>query len=366
MTEPVEFPKAAKVKASRFKLVPFGEIRPVTGVRALIKGLMTSTGLILVYGPPKSGKSFVTTDMLLHVALDWKYRGRAVTPGVVVYLACEGHSGFPDRIEAFRQRFLAEDTDREVPFYYVAANLDLVADKDALIQAIRAEVGTANPAAVCIDTLNRSLNGSESKDDDMGKYLRAVGAIIEAFECVVIVVHHSGIDASRPRGHTSLTGAADVQIRVERDAADNVVATVEWMKDGPEGDQIVSKLELVEIGTDEDGDPVTSCVVIPVEGVAAATRAPKPPRMPKAAQTALRALREALHEAGEPAPTSNHVPAGVTVTSLDRWRDYAYRMGISAADATPRAKQLAFKRASEHLVGANTVNVWDPYVWITS
>lgn len=366
MNEPVKLPKSAKKRATRFSLVPFGEIKPVTKRNYIVKGMIPRNGIVLVYGPPKSGKSFFITDLLLHVALDWKFRGRPVKPGIVVYLACEGHSGFASRIEAFRQRFLAEDAEQEVPFYYIAANLDLVADKDALIQAIRAEIGTASPVVVCIDTVNRSLNGSESKGEDMGKYLRAAGAIVEAFACVVILVHHSGIDASRPRGHTSLTGAADVQIRVQRDGADNVVAIVEWMKDGPEGDQIVSKLEPVEIGTDEDGDALTSCVVIPVNGATPAAKAPKPPKMTKAAQIALRALREALHEAGDPAPTSNHIPTGVTVTTIDRWREYAYRMGISAANATPRAKQLAFKRALEHLVGSNIVAVWDPYVWITA
>ena len=36
--------------------------------------------------------------------------------------------------------------------------------------------------------------------------------------------------------------------------------TVEYMKDGAEGDTIVSRLENVEVGIDEDGDPITSCV----------------------------------------------------------------------------------------------------------
>jgi len=33
--------------------------------------------------------------------------------------------------------------------------------------------------------------------------------IRNAFGCAVIVVHHCGIDATRPRGHTSLAGAVD-------------------------------------------------------------------------------------------------------------------------------------------------------------
>jgi hypothetical protein len=349
----------------RFRIVAFADIRPVGGRNYLVKGLIPRSGIVVIYGKPKCGKSFWTTHVFAHIALGWQYRGKRVQQGACVYIACEGHAGFPIRIEAFRQRFLAESSDADVPFFYVAANLDLIADHKALIEAISLELGNMRVAAIVIDTLNRSLNGSESKDEDMGKYLRAAGVLVEKFDCAVALVHHTGIDTTRPRGHTSLTGTADVQIRVERDASDNVVATVEWMKDGPEGDQIVSRLEAVEVGTDEDGDPLTSCVVVAVDGAAVTTtKSEKSPRMTKAAATTLRALREALGDAGEPAPPSSHIPSHAKVTTLDTWREYAYRMGISAADAKPRAKQSAFKRASDYLIGSGIVGVWDPHVWI--
>jgi hypothetical protein len=360
--EPVE---ATKVPPPKFQLIPFRDVRSSSGRNYLVKGLIPRSGLVVIYGKPKSGKSFLATDLFAHIALGWEYHGRRVLQGACVYVACEGHAGFPTRLEAFRQRFLGDTGNQDVPFYYVAANLDLVADRDALVQAIRLQLNHVIPSAVVIDTLNRSLSGSESKDEDMGKYLRAAGAIVAEFGCVVAVVHHTGIDTSRPRGHSSLTGAADAQIRVERDAEDNVVATVEWMKDGPEGDQIFGRLELVEVGTDEDGDPLTTCVVVPVEDDAIIAGKPaKGPRMTKAASTALLALRKALATASDPRPASSHVPDDATVTTLDIRREYAYRMGISAADAKIRAKQGAFKRATEHLIGSGIVGVWEPYVWI--
>jgi hypothetical protein len=44
--------------------------------------------------------------------------------------------------------------------------------------------------------------------------------------------------------------------------------TVECMKDGEPGEVIVSKLERIEVGIDDDGDPITSCIVVEAEGVA--------------------------------------------------------------------------------------------------
>ena len=99
----------------------------------------------------------------------------------------------------------------------------------------------------------------------MTAYIRAADAIRDAFGCAVVIVHHCGIDANRPRGHTALAGAVDAQLSVKRDAADNTVVTVERMKDGPEGDTVTSALQTVDVGTDEDGDAITSCVIVPAE-----------------------------------------------------------------------------------------------------
>src|SRR5262249_23946788 len=153
-----------------------------------------------------------------------------------------------------------------IPLYLVAARMAFAKDHAELSAAIRLQLGSTKPVAVVLDTLNRSLDGSESDDRDMGGYIRAGDAVREAFGCAVVIVHHCGVEASRRRGHTSLTGAVDAQLAVKRDGSGNVVVTVEWMKDGPEGETIVSRLEQVELGQDVDGDPITSCVVVPVEG----------------------------------------------------------------------------------------------------
>ena len=120
-----------------------------------------------------------------------------------------------------------------------------------------------------VDTLNRCLVGSESKDEDMADYIRAADPIRAAFDCAVLIVHHCGINGERPRGHTSLTGAVDAQLAVKKDEdSDLVTVTVEHMKDGDFGEVINSRLEVVELDPDEDGDPVTSLVVVPVETIA--------------------------------------------------------------------------------------------------
>jgi hypothetical protein len=294
-------PDARAPGRKRFELIPFDKISFDTSPVYLVKGIIPRVGLCVFWGPPKCGKSFLVFDMLMHVALDWPYRERRVQQGAVIYCAFEGPTGLRNRVEAFRQRKLAEGAGG-VPFYLIADAMNLVADHQALMASVRAALGDTKPAAIALDTLNRSLAGSESDDRDMANYVKASDALRIAFDCAVVIVHHCGHEGTRPRGHSCLTGAIDAQIAVKRDAADNIIATVELMKDGPQGDEFASRLEVVEIGTDYDGDKITSCVIVPVDGLAPSRG--NRPKLTKGAKIALAALHEAIGECGTVPPAS--------------------------------------------------------------
>jgi hypothetical protein len=89
----------------------------------------------------------------------------------------------------------------------------------------------------------------------MAAYIRAADAIRDALDCLVIIVHHCGHDGNRPRGHSSLMGALDVQIAVSRDATGNIVAEHELSKDGEVGLQFASRLVQREVALIKTGTP---------------------------------------------------------------------------------------------------------------
>jgi len=217
----------------RIRFTKFSEIKLSTRARYLVKGIIPNVGLVVVWGEPKCGKSFKIFDMTAHIAAGWQYRGRRVKQCPVVYFALEGQEGFTARVEAFRWAHNVTD----LPFYLSADRIVLPQDGAAVVQSIRQQFPDVKPGVVVLDTLNRSIGGSENDPADMGQYVRAADLIREAFSCVVIIIHHCGVEGVRPRGHTSLTGAADAQLAVSRDAASNVVLTVEFMKDGPQGEE---------------------------------------------------------------------------------------------------------------------------------
>jgi hypothetical protein len=114
---------------------------------------------------------------------------------------------------------------------------------------------------------------------------------------------------------------------------------------------------------DDDGEEITSCVIEPVGELAArrAAKVAKPKPLTNAAKTALRALDMAVGDLGE-VPPSNHVPAGARAVTVKQWREYAFKVGISTSEDAP-AKGADFNRASETLIAAQRVGVWDIYAW---
>lgn len=340
----------------RFPLVGFDEIAMATDRAYLVKGIIPREGLTVVWGPPKCGKTFWTLDIVMHVALAWEYRGRRVAPGPIVYVACEGERGLAARVEAFRREKMAEELIRPA-FHLLAGRLDLVGEVDRLITDMQAQLPAAQCAAIVIDTLNRSLTGSESSDEDMAAYIRAADALREAFRCAVVIIHHCGLDDKRPRGHTSLAGAADAQIAV-RNEGGIVVATVELMKDGETGAEIRSTLKTITLDKDEDGEAITSCIVEPTDAATGARGRPK--KINAAAKQALELLHQAMAANAEPAPVSEHIAAGMLTVTKTLWRAYCEKGGIINPDGNPR-EQL--RRLIVTLKDAGAIGVWDDFVW---
>jgi hypothetical protein len=123
----------------------------------------------------------------------------------------------------------------------------MIKEYPLLIAAVRDQLFGEVPRMLVLDTLNKSLVGSENKDIDMAAYIVAAEALRDAFDCVVVIVHHCGYDETHPRGHTSLAAAVDAEFEVVREAMLVTIKSI-TMRDGPEGFEIRSSAEIVEVG----------------------------------------------------------------------------------------------------------------------
>ncbi len=254
----------AKAPSQRFRLLTPAEMAACPPVRWRVRGVLPTEGIAAIFGPSGSGKSFLVLDLLAAVASggDWFECRTKAAP--VLYVALEGEAGVAQRVQAYQVK-----NGRMAPdFRFLLQSLDIrnATDRADLVSAIQA-VGWSG-GVLCLDTLNRAAPGMDENDSkDMGEVIGAAKAIQAAVGGVVLVVHHTGKDATRGlRGHSSLIAALDAAIEVTR-TDDRREWKIAKSKDGEDGEAHPFKLDLVRICEDEDGEPVTSCVVAPfVEG----------------------------------------------------------------------------------------------------
>lgn len=356
--------RPASVSEGALQLVGFDDMRPRLADGYLIKGLLPAGGMAVVYGDSGTGKTFLTLHLALCIAAGAECFGHRVRRAGVVYVAAEAGRSIQNRVAAAKHEIEFPET---MPFAAVMAPLDLCSgldDAGRLVAAIR-ETDLGSPIElVIIDTLSRTMGaGNENAPEDMGAFVRSVDELRTQLGAAVMIVHHSGKDASRgARGHSLLRAATDTEIEVSRDPGGSriAVARVTKQRDGIGDGELQFTLRVIELGTDSDGELVTSCVV---EEVAEPHRSPRPARLSPQQQTALDLLKRAIEECGEPPPASSHIPENRVAVTEETWRRYCYAGAISPDGEQP-AKQKAFRRSAEALLAAGRIGKWNEWLWL--
>jgi KaiC/GvpD/RAD55 family RecA-like ATPase len=243
----------------------------------VVAGLLHRGSLTLVYGPPKSGKSFLFTDLALGVADEEQpqWMGHEIVQhGPVLYVACEGHAGFPGRLTAaakergwdrnsFPKGFILA-TGRPKLIKVDESGFHYAPDASSILAALDdAKRRGLKPVAIIIDTVFRSFGaGNVNASPDMNVYLAAVAELTDQGYAVALV-HHEIKSGGTPAGSVSLIGGADNIIRTWRESEDSPRRfwEVEMAKDDAETPPRAFTLGVVDIGLDADGRPASSCVV---------------------------------------------------------------------------------------------------------
>lgn len=369
-------PRAAESGLCPLPIEWFAEVTPTLDGRWLVKGLVPARAFVMIYGHPGSGKTFLAFDLALHLAMasggraDVSWMGRRVKGGLVIYIAAEGQSGLRLRLEAFRRQ---NPNLGDLPFALVPAQIDLLAkggDMTRLIATIEAACARfALPVAmVVIDTLSRTFGGGDEIGPDMVAYIANLGRLQAHFECAVLAVHHrpKNSENETPRGHGSLWGALDTVLLVE-DKGTVKIARVTKQKDGEQGDPILFKLHSVHLGADEDGEPVSSCVVeaamdMPIPSTSTGLKL-------NSTQIIVRnALGKALEDNGVFPPRDTLdgiVPLRVLkVAKLSEWRSRALS-SLHRPDLKPDTARRQFERGVNKLQSLGVVGIHDGWVWLS-
>ena len=332
-----------------------------------VEGLLVEGGMSVWYGDSNVGKTFCVLDLAMHVALGRPYRGREVDQGGVVYCALEGVAGIRNRVSAWMKHHWVKPADRrDLPLAIVpsAINmLDVEADVPALIEAIKvaAEQLGRPVKLVVIDTLSRALaGGNENSPEDMGALVRASDMVRQACGAHLSFVHHSGKDQARgARGHSLLRAATDTEVEISRgEGAEVSLVKVTKQRELEIGDDMGFRLEVIDLGTNRRGKPLTSCVAVTADAPAPA---PRERRRAKGLTVILQALENAVAKHGVRVQQDGVTSSRLAVT-LDQWRAEAYGLNISTGEGD--SKRRAFDRNAKAAFDAKAAASRDQWVWL--
>jgi hypothetical protein len=82
---------------ARFKLVDWNDIKFDPSEEWRVEDVVPLRGFGLIYGKPRSFKSFIAIHLALHVVLGLQWAGKRVEKDKVVYIAAEGAAGINKR-----------------------------------------------------------------------------------------------------------------------------------------------------------------------------------------------------------------------------------------------------------------------------
>jgi len=296
-----------------------GELMDAPPPEWLIRDWLPARGLSVIYGPPKSGKTFAALD-LAHAIATGRERwfgdhGLELNPDFrerpVLLLALEAPETLGPRLHALAVRYDGTEAATREKIVWLgreAAGFETITrDLPRLL-----EQEGIRPAAVIVDTYARLMvmnSAEENNTLDQGRAAEVLERLGETLGCAVIVVAHTGKDAERGiRGSNALLAAASAAIEVAPDPERRGVSTlrVSEQRSGPSGQKLAIGCGC-PVAIDADGDtlvPVWEALAGEGAGEAAAP-----------ATATVTAVREAMQQVAASALRNGTAPE-ISLASL--------------------------------------------------
>jgi hypothetical protein len=275
----------------RLRSVSYSADAELTLISWLVKGLFPRTGLAMLVGESSAGKTFLAVLLALCVAYGLPFFGRRTKQGGVIFVAAEAGASVLTRLRAAERALQAAVNAMALTMGHAPTRAPIVVVTEApnlskggstipfaatIEDAVRViHAAGHEPGLLAIDTLHASMGGGdENSAADAAAVLNPVRQIAEQLGCLGLFLHHPGKDTERgARGSSAFRAAMDAEISLEavgcvgaRAKATGALrrATVTKMRDGEAGGSFAYRLNVVEVGQDEDGEPLTTCTVEPV------------------------------------------------------------------------------------------------------
>jgi hypothetical protein len=333
-----------------------------TPPRWLVKGILPEVGVGILSGQWGSYKTTVALDLSVSAMTGLPFAGqyRVKRKGAVLYFAVEGSGTLQTRLTAIAR---SRGAPSQLPFAW-RSDCPMLTDK----RAADIMIGYVTEAAahfqqtykvpvtlLWVDTMITAAGFAPGEENDAAatqKALTTLQKVASRTGTLVMAVDHIGktLEAGT-RGSSNKEASVDTVLatladrETSGDVANSRLATRK-QRDGISGFETPFAPETVELGADEDGDPVSAIVLSWGERKRAQPTTP----LPVNAQLLLRVLKGVASAQGVPlVPTPGAgVVQAVRVTAL-RDEFYSQYPADDGKRGRGSKRRMAFKRAMEAL-----------------
>ena len=357
-----------KLEPSKRTVRGRGEIVLKMDANWTVRDILPATGMVATFGPPGSGKTFWALDLAMHIAAGVGYNGRTTKHGPVLYVPLEG-GAFDNRVLMWCKAH--DRAIEDVPIYISDEPLNLLDSKDALEQLILLGKNIAAKEkqpikAVIIDTLSRAMaGGNENEPQAMTALIGNGDEVWKTLDTVVMLVHHTGKDETRGlRGHSSLHGAVDTMIEIKSISDTTKSARIAKQRNGEDGMSYGFSLEIIDIGTDSEGEMLTTCTVHHMTGEAFREAQDTKLQMNDTQRMAMEYFSWAAEKFGQtgcPEPGMNNVLMVPTKAWADRCKDKRL-----SKDGNDKSQERIFRRAQQDLGAKGIISQFGEWTWRVS
>lgn len=345
-----------------------GDGRAAIAKEWVLKGLLARGETSSWIAPPGAGKSALLTEISIHCAAGTNWRGHKAKQACgVLVLALERADLYRRRLQAYRQR----DELATLPIAIAGDVIDLLNPSSIGLIASAVEQTEIHfdclVGLIVVDTFAKGIavnGGDEDRARDQNRAaanFRTLHAILRTEQrpgVHIALVGHTGKDESRgARGSNAHAGDVDIMVQISGDKIK--VADITKANDQPERSIAQFQMETVTLGTDDDGDPMTTAIVTCTDAGALEARRSKSKLRGKSA-AGLQALRECVADGECPKPGDPHVPASARGVTMAVWRDRLEKTRLINRDGNPRQE---FSRIHVTLKNIGAIGIWEDFVW---
>lgn len=250
---PDEYPRLGPV-------LSVADLEDLPPIRNLVEGWLSAPSAAVLVGGYGLGKTAVTVSMACSVATGKPFLGYEVEQRQTLYVVGEGARGMSRRVRAWSEtwkRDLPEDA-----LSFMVRPRGSLADAETWRDLLRYcqdhEVGF-----VVLDTMS-ALAPDADETKDAPRIVRGLNDLAEQMDGTALLVHHPGwSNSGRSRGGYQLQGNVDevLILTAASEGSEHLAVKVDKRKDGESGQTHYLRRIVVPLGTDKDGEPVSSITV---------------------------------------------------------------------------------------------------------